>query len=350
MAAIGLDQLIALNEEIAALVRLGVPLELGLERLGEEMPGASGKAAAWLAQRLREGQTLDQVLAQEPEVFPPVYRAVVEAGLKAGRLSAALESLAVCASRLADTRRMVGAAFIYPILVLLVAWGLFIVFTVVMAPAFLAMFQELRVPGQGLLETLAGWGQLAWYWGPAVPVLVLLAATIWWSTSGRPALVQPRAAGWLLGWLPWTRRMLREAQVASFAEVLALLVEHRVPLPEAVTLAGQAVGQRQWELAAHQIADSLRRGQPLSAAEPATARLPPLLRWQLLSGQSRGTLWAALRHAADAYHERARHQAEKARVFLPILVTLAIGGGVVALYAALVFGCWFAILRTLTGI
>ena len=56
MSAITLDQLLALNEEIAALVRAGVPLEKNLGHLGGEMPGKLGDIAAMIAERAAQGR------------------------------------------------------------------------------------------------------------------------------------------------------------------------------------------------------------------------------------------------------------------------------------------------------
>jgi general secretion pathway protein F len=95
---ITLDQLTALNDEIAALVRSGVPLETNLAEIGEDLPGTLGKITMLLAQRASRGESLPQLIAECSAQFPPVYRAVVEAGLRAGRLSAALESLSGTAS------------------------------------------------------------------------------------------------------------------------------------------------------------------------------------------------------------------------------------------------------------
>ena len=52
-SAITLEELTALNDEIAALVRVGVPLEDGLSRLGEDLPGRLGQLASRLADQLQ---------------------------------------------------------------------------------------------------------------------------------------------------------------------------------------------------------------------------------------------------------------------------------------------------------
>ncbi len=344
--SVSLDQLIALNDEIAALVRVGVPLEEGLALAGKEMPGPHGKLAEWVAERLNRGEPLDQVLAQRPEAFPPIYRSVVQAGLKSGRLAAALEAIATSARRLAQTRRMIAASMIYPLLVFLLAWGLFVFYTAKLASVVLHLAEDLELPGRVFFETLEHWGRSAGYWGPVVPVAVLLAAGLWWHSSGRVSLTDPKAAGVLFGWLPGMRPMLRNFQIAAFADVLGLLVEHRVPLAEAVTLAADAAGARRLKEASGQLAKAIRRGEPLSSNTPGAAALPPLLLWLLSRGQAQDALPAALTHAAEMYHQRALYLAEAARVFTPVIFTLAVGGTVTLLYAMLVLGSWFSILRT----
>jgi type II secretory pathway component PulF len=342
-----LDELVALNDEIAALVRAGVPLEAALAQLGGDLPGRLRKCAARLAERTARGEPLAEAMTAEAGQFPPVYRAVVEAGVRSGRLSAALESVAGPARRLAEARRMVAAGIIYPVMVLLVAWGAFILFTVKVSGSLLAMFKDFHIPGQSLMATLVRWGDSAAWWGPAVPLAVVVLAGVWWFYSARAGLVEPRAAGWFLGWLPWTGRMLRQSRVASFADVLALLVESRVPLPESIVLAAETVGGARLVASARQIADALRRGEPLAGTQLKDTGLPPLAAWLLIAGERRGALLPALHHTAETYHQRARYLAEKARVFLPVLLTVVIGGGAVAVYAALVFGSWITILRTL---
>src|SRR5687767_8429700 len=88
---ISIDHFIALNEELAAIVRAGMPLERNLREAARDIPGTLGTTVQLLETRLSHGETLPQALAAERHRFPGVYRAVVEAGLKAGRLAIALE-------------------------------------------------------------------------------------------------------------------------------------------------------------------------------------------------------------------------------------------------------------------
>jgi general secretion pathway protein F len=344
-----LDQLVALNDEIASLVRAGVPLESALAELGNDLPGELGRITTTLAERTSRGESLSEVLADPSLRLPPVYRAVVQAGLRSGRLSMALETLASSLRQVAETRRSVAAATIYPLAVLVVAWCLLALFASTTAPNFVTSFDRLEVTGRGLFGWLAYCGQWAGYWGPLLPLVILVLTAVWWFWSGQATMGEPLWAGRLLGWVPWVAPVLRYCRAATLAEVLGLLVESRVPLDDAMVLAAESTGDAKMRAAAQQAAEALRRGQRLDPKAVDGRKFPPLLRWVMVAGQRDGALLPALRHAAATYHQRARHQADMVRLFLPVALTLAIGGSVTLIYALLLFVPYTSMLKALGG-
>ena len=344
---ISLDQLIALNDEIAALVRAGVPLELGLKHIGGDMHGSPGRLAARLAAEMERGQTLAQVLKSHSEDFPPIYRAVVTAGVRAGNLAAALESVTGCTRRLAEIRQLVVASSIYPLLVFLLAWGLFLFFLKKITPAFLYAFEDFGAPGTGLLEQLVRLGDSMHYWGPAVPAVVILLAAAWIRATSRANLIGSRSMDRLIGWVPFLGPMLRSFRIAAFTDVLTLLASHDVPLDEAVVLAAQSVGDRRMIDASRDVAEAIGRGERFSLRSTEKSPFPPFLDWLIQSGQQRGALLPSLRHASDSYYRRAFRHASAARVLLPTAMVAAIGGSVTLAYALMLFGPWVSLLRSM---
>ncbi len=343
--AITLDQLIALNDEIAALVRAGVPLDRGLRSLGEDLPGRLGRFSAQLSERIARGESLTDALAEPTSKLPRLYRAVVEAGIAAGRLPSALESLAGSLRRLAQTRRSVVLALTYPVLLFLLAWGLFAFSASKLTPAVYHSFQEFHLPGGEWFGPVTRLGQSARIWGPLVPAVLLVLAWLWWLGSKGAAVAQGVRATWVFGWIPGLGRMLRLSRTGVFVEVLKLLVENRLPLDQAVTLAAEAAGDAALSEAAQEFAAAIRRGEPGLAAD--FPDLPPLLSWLIVGGQRNDTLLPALRHAADDYQRRAQYQAELSRVMLPVLVTCSISLVIVVAYALVFLAPYFVMLRSL---
>jgi type II secretory pathway component PulF len=141
--------------------------------------------------------------------------------------------------------------------------------------------------------------------------------------------------------------MLRASRTATFIDVLTLLVENDVPLDQSMVLAAETTGDRRLLRSAGQLAVRLRQGETLDAGSVGAVAFPPLLGWLIAAGRPRGTLLPALRHASRTYHRRARHAADAARMLLPVLLTFAIGGTAVLLYALLLFLPYVSMLKSL---
>jgi type II secretory pathway component PulF len=57
------DEVIALNDEIACLRRVGIPLAEGLREVAQDHPERLSQIALWLAERLDAGVELTEALA-----------------------------------------------------------------------------------------------------------------------------------------------------------------------------------------------------------------------------------------------------------------------------------------------
>lgn len=350
VGAIDLNQLVALNDEMAALVRAGVPLEEGLAELGADMPGRLGTLMTRLADDAKRGRPLGETFADPSLRLPPVYRAVIEAGIRADRLPAALESVAGAIRRLAAMHRCIAIASIYPLVVVCAACCLFAVFTVHIAPQILATSNYFQTSSRGILETMVHWGRSANTWGFGLPAVFIAVWLICVGLSRRAATFNARRARWSLICLPWLGPVLRWSRAAVFTDLLAMLLEHDVPLHEAVRLAGEATGDPGTIDAAKTLAAALERGEPLNsglAALPCRA-LPPMLHWLIQSASGREAMLASLRAAAESYRVRAQYRADLLQVFVPVVLSLVIGGTATLLYALAVFGPYIAFLWKLS--
>jgi general secretion pathway protein F len=285
-----------------------------------------------LAGRMSQGASLPEALEAERERLPVIYRAVVEAGLRAGRLAAALEGLTAFVRAYLDSRRAIGLALAYPLLVVVLAYCLLVLLVVQVVPRFIATFATFRIPVPGTLRWLGYLSQTMLYWGTLVPVL-LAVGIVFWAWTGTSAGFRPGRAWMLLRMFPWMRGLLRQYEAANFAELLGLLIEHAVPYPEALVLASEATGDRAVIRLGRALAAAVERGDPPAASLDADRALPPLLRWLLATGRSQAALAGSLHGLAEIYRKQADYQAEKIRVFLPIVLLLLIG-----LSATLLFG------------
>lgn len=338
VGTVSLDQWIALNDEMLALVHAGVPLDRGLVQAGREMSGPSRALATNLGNRMARGESLEQALDAEGHHLPELYRAVISAGVQSGRLANALEGMATFARGVAETRRAIGLALFYPMVVMTIAYGFFVGFVLVILPRFVDAFELFRLHIPRSVRWMSWLNENALFWVPIFPILLLVFGVAW-TMSNRASRIRPSRLNGLLGWVPGLGSILRNAQAATVADVLALLVQEGIPLTRALPLAGRASGDSRTEREADELAAAIVRGESFPAdffTRPGA--FPPLLRWVLATAPQRSDLPAAMRNAGRTYRARAVRKAESIRALLPATMLLGLGALAVLFYAMAVFG------------
>lgn len=322
-----LRELIALNDELLALVRAGIPVHLGLA----ESLGGGGRRLARvsqeLQQRLQAGQSLSDVMAAQPEWFPPVYTALVRAGMRSGRLPSALEAWSELAQRMAELRSFVRVATIYPLFVFTLACVLFSWLTPQLATAIEESYRQLRhqqPAGQAIFLSFIGtWG--AWMW--TLPVGLVAAGLIarFWPT-GSTAPGQQRSS-WL-NWVPWFGKVTRSTQAELMCRSLADLLEQDVPLDEALLLAVRITGSGGQLRQAQDLVERVRAGDVTNWQPAAFPQLPGQMVWAVRHQRSPAGVAATLRRSAGFY----QHQAELGRLclqtYVPIILMAVLGASV----------------------
>jgi general secretion pathway protein F len=339
-----LDQLVALSDEIAALARAGVPLDRGLRELSRDLPGRLGKLAGQMGERLEKGQPLEQVVAELGTALPPAYRTVLAAGLRAGRLPAALEGVSHAARRISQLRRSIGLSVVYPLIVLLLAWVLFIYMLVKVTPVTLHVMRGVELPTAPWEEITLAASRSAMWWGPVVPVVVGLWLAWVWHRSGRVARGVELHPLLGLGAIPTLVRMQRAGRMATLADLLSLLVSHGVPLPEAVELASAAVGSPAIARGGNELADGLRRGEKF---ERFPSGFPPLLAWTLVSGADQARLPHVLSRTAETYRDEVARRGQWLQLYVPLMMIVGVCGVVAATYALVTLLPWILIMYRL---
>lgn len=338
---ISLDDLVALNDEIIALVRSGVPLERGLLALGDDLPGRLGKLAESVGRRLESGESLADTLDDGETGFSRVYRAVVAAGARSGKLPAALQGVSATVRRAAELRRVMILSLIYPLVVLLVASLMFLFTALKTAPIVTNVYEMLHIDRPSWYAWVDHITQL----GPEVItgfwLITVVFGGIWLYRSSRASAVSDRGARGL----PTVASVLHVGRMATFADVLAMMVEQEVPLDEAVVLAAEASGDRLLVKSSGILAERIRGGEH---AVRLPSGFPPLLGWLINSDTQHDQLAKSLRQTAKSYRRRALNMGNWLTVYLPIILSAGVGGTIAAMYVFVVMAPFYNLLYQLS--
>jgi type II secretory pathway component PulF len=278
--------------------------------------------------------------------LPPYYTNLVAAGVQTGRLPEVLSTLTVYARTVATTRATILEALLYPAVVFLFAVALFTLLIVFVVPQFDKIFTEF-----GLTLPRITWAVLLVARNPMVtlvmPGLALLGTLLsaWlvsrFTPAGRRAWARSVYAIPILGTL------IRAARLAAFADLLALLVETKVPLPAAFRLAGGASSDPIMAQQAEEVCEDLAQGVPLAETFRGRGLVPEWVAWMAGAGEQRGDLAGALRQVANVYRRQVEVRASVLRSAIPQLLILLTAGIITAVFVIAVMMPMFTLLEGL---
>lgn len=305
--AMNYDEFAFFNQQLAAMLRDGIPLEGALKQLcaGLKHEPLRSELQA-LEKDLAQGTPLNEALKRRK--LPELYLRMVEIGARSNDLSGVLLLLADHYQRAASLWNRLKGLMVYPLIVIFVSLGLTLVLSLIFGQ-FLTHFVQKPtfLEGTGFPVTPA----LAAMWVP--PLLLTIAGSL-----GLIAVLTPS----LRARLRWRLPAFREASLAQLASALALMTRNGVTLPDALALAqvmesdspaGRAL--LQWR----QLVEA-GRGKPAQWPD-ALQPLPPMFLW--LVRKSGENITSGFEKAAEIYRARASYRIELALYgALPVSILL----------------------------
>ena len=320
------DDLSALNDQIAAMARAGLPLDQGLDSLAREMGrGRLRSTTEELAVDLRAGHPLPEALARQEGRIPPYYASLVTAGIQTGRLPEVLTTLTTYARTVATTRTTVVEAMFYPAVFLVIGIALFGGLALFVLPEFDSMFQNFGLKLPWITELMLSIGRHPIEF-VVIPAAVLFVGLMVFWILARYTAGGRRAWGRAVYFIPLVGKLIRSARLATFTDLLAILVEHGVPLPTAFRLAGEASSDPDVAVRAREVEERLKRGVPLAEGFRGLGLVPQWAAWLASAGEGRGALAPALREIAVIYQRQVNHRSAILRSVMPPLVVILTAG------------------------
>jgi len=118
--AIGRNQFMLFNQQLASITKAGIPLEKGLRELSNDVGSSSmRKLINDIAGELEKGVSIEEAFEKRQKRFPPLYGRILKAGVETGRLSEMLTSLNRHLELAGRTRRIIFEAISYPVVILI---------------------------------------------------------------------------------------------------------------------------------------------------------------------------------------------------------------------------------------
>ncbi len=297
--AMGKDDVVSFCQQLAVMLRTGVPLAESLETFADQ---ASKKDVAEFVRLIKadvcEGEDFSAVLAKYPQVFPTILVSLMRAAEASGKLDEMLTRVAKDLSKARKTAKQIKGAMMYPAIMMVVAVLAVTVIMVFVLPKFAPLFKaqgdRLPAPTKALVW-LSGFLRTGWM--IYVPAMLAIVGGTWWyvrTETGRIMLDTLKLRMPVLG------HMFRCLYLVRFSSTMATLLAAGVSLVDVVRICRDVTGNVHYTKLWETLEDRISKGQEIAPTFREFDFVPRNVVAMIASGEKSGRLSEVLEHAATA--------------------------------------------------
>ncbi len=319
LARLSADELSILCEQIALIVRSGLPLHDGVEALCDNYKNTRyAERFDRMRQEVLSTGSLYRGLVTAG-IFPTYLSEMANIGEQAGELETVMAGLALYYQREAKIRRAVVNAIAYPLILLAMMGTLIAVLIGGVLPIFDGVFRSMGIDAatNPWLAAGVGTGRVVLLCAAVLIAVVLLTLLIMrLDRSGK-------ARATVLKCIPALRRTGDKVSASRFASVMAMMMKSGYPLDESLKLVGGVIADEDVARRVHACREKMAAGVSFPDAVEQLHIFEPLHLRMIRVGAAAGQTDGVMRKLAEIYEDAADDAITQAvSVIEPTLVAL----------------------------
>ncbi len=330
----GVREFTVFNQELAALLKAGMPLLQALDILRRRTEQSALKGILDdVHEQVRGGASLSDAFGSHADLVSGVYTASLLAGEKSGNLEEMLRRYVSYAKIISDVRRRTLSALIYPAILLALSGVVVAIIVVRVVPEFSNFYESMGATLPLATRVLTGVSAVVtgYFWLIALAVATLAGAVwAWGRQPGRGAQLDR-----LLLRLPFIGDVANRFSTSQLSRTLATLLSGGIPLVSALDVAARSVGNRYVSRHLSTIAGEVREGGSLSMSMRDCGLFPPVAVKMIEVGESTGALQDMLNAVADFFDEEIETTLGRFMTLIEPLLLVIMGIVIAALLLAL---------------
>lgn len=330
---IGTRALARFYRQLADLLGAGVPMLRALRLLsGMRSNRKLGEVVNKIADSVEDGDRLADSLMRFKRTFPAIQVAVIRAGERAGFLEAALHRLGNFLDQRAEMRSKIIGNLIYPIVLLVVGFGIVVAALVFFVPRFEEFYADIQLPFS--TRILMGASNLILSWWPllliACALLGGLIVSLWRNRNMRQRWER------MCMRIPVVGPLIGAIACARFCRILGTMLENGIPMIEAMEIARGAAGSMLLEDALQAATEAVEGGDSLAPPLEASGMIEADVLEMISVGESANKLPEVLVNVAGTLETRVDRQLSLAVRLMEPLLLLILAGVVLFIFMALI--------------
>ena len=268
---------------------------------------------------IQEGTTLYSCFAKHPNVFPPLYSSMIQAGEISGSLPDVMDRLIYLLDHEHKVKADIKSALQYPIIVLIALGIAFFVLLTFVIPKFASIFQSagLDLPLPTVLA-IGLYNFLANSWFLLLPgVIGLVLGLLWYTRTPQGRFLLHT----FLLRLPIIGKVMQKAAMSRFASIFAILQSSGITALSSLDILSSTIGNAAIAREFDRIKELLIEGKGISDPLRSSRYFPPMVVNMVAVGEQSGNLDEMLREVSAHYDDEVEYAVSQMSANLgPILI------------------------------
>jgi len=343
---ISLKDMVIFSRQFASMVEAGVAMLRALTVLIDQTQNLRlRKALIQIRYDIEQGSPLSDSIEKHSKIFDRLYISMVRAGEAGGVLDQVLNRLALFMEERSKLTQQVKAAMTYPIVVMLIAVGVFYAMLTLVLPTFSGLFASLGSDLPAYTKFLISISNFlrSWY---MLGVIVLLIGGFWALKNWYQTKEGKFVIDFTLLRLPVLGDILRKVAVARFTRTFGTLTKSGVPIVTALDVVKDSADNSVLARAVEAVQVKVQEGGTISGPMSESKIFPPMVTQMVAIGEETGQLENMLEKIADFYDIEVGTAVEALTSLLEPLMIVTLGG----LVGAIVVGMYLPIFTVISQI
>jgi general secretion pathway protein F len=297
-----LELVAAITRQLGTLLGAGIAMADALSAIVDQAQSRRIESIfRSIRERITQGVSLGDALAEYPQLFSELYVNMVKAGEATGQVDVVLRRLADFLQRQRALQRKVVSALTYPMLMIMIGLLVVSILMTVVVPKITDMLrdtgQTMPAPTQVLIAISDAFKQY-WIAGPlAVIVLSFVYNRVYRTRNGQLWIDKTKLK------IPIVGELLRKQAVARFTRTLSTLLSSGVPAVRCLEITENVVGNRVLADATAHVRTRILEGTDIATPLKATGVFPSVVGYMVAVGEQSGELEQMLDRVASAYDD-----------------------------------------------
>lgn len=319
---------IVFTRQLATLIGAGLPLSQSMHTVLEQTDNKRLQGVIEdIVTSIEGGKSLTDSFSKHPEVFDKVFLALIAAGEASGTLDESLRRVAAQQEKDAATMSKIKGALTYPVIVLVVIFGVmgFMFFTVVpqVEKLYVDLKQSLPLLTQIMVSTADFIINFWWL------VMIVLGAAVYFFVQYLKTDSGIKFVDTFKLNVPLFGRMFRKLYMARFARTGQTLLSTGVAMLDMLRITSEAVNNSVISTSIDRAAEKVKGGKALSTSLQTEDYILPLVPQMIKIGEQSGKIDEMMGKTAQVYEDELDEEIRTISTAIePILmVVLAIVAG-----------------------